>query len=177
MNIQAIGSGSTNSVQAAEKSSTNILFRIQALVFRINTQLSRLSEETQTRSQTMKKEYRVSSDKSASLQQKIGNFAPVIASLSLLTIFAAPAIAHHFHIQEDLSMSFNKSLADQIVPSCGQLITSNLSASQMRAQSISGLRQTEIGNEGQKTGEARDLQSELQQLLSNIRELYKKASS
>lgn len=154
----------------------NILFRLQELVCRINKQLSRLSEETQTRSQTMKKEYRISSEKAASMQQKIGNCAPIVSALSLFALFAAPEMGRRLNIPEDLSMHFNRSLADQAIPGLGQLMTSSLSARQMRAQSVSGLRQTEISNEGQKSGEARDLQSELQQLLSNARELYKKAS-
>jgi hypothetical protein len=173
MTIQKIASSSTPVIgRLTEKPCANILFRIQALVSRINIQLSRLSEETSARSQTMKKEYRISSAEAASLQAKIGNLSPIISGISLSMAFAGPEISRRFNI----SVEHFRPLVDQVIPGFGQLFTSHLSARQMRAQSVSSLRQTEIGNEGQKSGEARDLQSELQQLLSNLRELYKKAS-
>ena len=81
-----------------------------------------------------------------------------------------------FGVSVDQSLSFFKPLADQIVPSFGQWYSSNLSSQQMRETAVSQLRQTEIGNEGQKS-EGRDLLSELQQLLGNLRELFKKACS
>ncbi len=177
MTIQRIAASvKTPLVNAVETSSVNILHRIQALVCRINAQLSRLSEETQSRSQNMKKEYRVSSEKAASLQQRIGNFAPITSTVSLLALFATPEIGRRLHVPEELSMNFSRSIVDQAIPGLGQLFTSHFSAQQMRAQSVSSLRQTEISNEGTKSGEARDLQSELQQILTNIRDLYKKAS-
>jgi hypothetical protein len=173
MSIQRIASSAI--VPVVENNTGNILFRLQALICRINTQLSRLSEEGQTRSQTMKKEYRISSAKAADIQKRIGTSAPMFSGASFLTLLTGMAAASVFGVKVDQSLSFFKPVADQVVPSLGQWYSSNLSSEQMRESSISSLRQTEIGNEGQKSGEARDLQSELQQILANIRDLYKKA--
>lgn len=178
MTIQKIASSTAPMIApTVEKSTGNILFRIQALVCRINTQLARLSEEGQNRSQTMKKEYRISSAKAADIQKKIGTSAPMFSGASLMTVLTGVASAPVLGVTVDQSLSFFKPLADQVVPSFGQWYSSNLSSQQMRETSISQLRQTEIGNEGQKSTEARDLQSELQQILGNIRDLFKKASS
>lgn len=167
-----------------ENASGNILFRIQALVCRINTQLSRLSQETQSRSQTMKKEYRVASEKSADLTKEIGTWAPLISggalAVSLFTPWLENPIAKHLKLNDSQKETLNKVLIHKLpdlVSGLGQYKTGGLNAEQTKQGSISTLRNTEISNEGQKTGESQTLQSNLEQLLANIRDLFKKASS
>lgn len=157
------------------KPAKNILFTIQELVARINKQLSRLSEEGQTRSQTMKKEYRISCAKAANIQEQVGNASPITSGLSFLSMAVGSAASYVFGAKADTLAPICKVISEQ-VPSVGQWYTSNLIAKQMREQSISQLRQTEISNEGQKSGEARDFQSELQQIIAGLRDLFKKAS-
>lgn len=157
--------------------STNILFRLQELVCRINAQLSRLSQETQSRSQTMKKEYRVNTDKSANLTKIAGGWAPCISGAALAA--SGIGILANARFGQDAVKPWETTfgLIPNLVRGGGEWITSGLNAEISQANSVSSLRQTEISNEAQKSGEARDLQSELQQLLGNIRELFKKASS
>lgn len=164
----------TTKVAHPTEASGNILFRLQALVCRINAQLSRLSQETQSRSQTMKKEYRVATDKSASLTKSIGLFTPCISGAALIVGFAA-----NYQCGANPTTPFDKLLvgSPDLVHGCGKFLSSFYEAEIGQQNSISGLRQTEISNESQKSGEARDLQSELQQLLANIRELFKRAAS
>lgn len=188
MTIQRISPSTTPvPLQAMENLSGNILFRIQSLVCRINTQLSRLSQETQSRSQIMKKEYRVSSEKSADLQYRIGTISPISSAIALLGAGAAGFASLPFN---DTQKAFLGSFLDnmttlqplfgfskEFTPSIGIFYSSKLQSEKERETSISSLRQTEIQNESNKSGEARDLQQELQQILGNIRELFKKASS
>lgn len=176
MTIRNVASSTAaNMAPIVEKSAKNILFRIQALVGKINAQLSRLSEETTSRSQTMKKEYRISSAKAADLQYKQGSMAPVISGLSLLSLAVGAAASQVLKTNQESIQSVCNTISNQI-PSFGQWYSGSLGSQQMREQSISQLRQTEISNEGQKSGEARDFQSELQQIVAALRDLYKKAS-
>lgn len=161
---------SSHAAPIAEKATQNILFRIQELVSRINAQLSRLSEQGQERSQTMKKEYRISSAKGADLTKQSGTATLAISILSAVPLVIGLGVGAH--LQPVFQFA-----ANQMIPGCGQGYTGHLNAKQMREQSISGLRQTEISNEGQKSGEARDFQSELQQIIGALRQLFQKASS
>ncbi|HSX13564.1 MAG TPA: hypothetical protein VLE96_04000 [Chlamydiales bacterium] len=154
--------------------SVNILYRLQALVCKINSQLSILSQETQSRSQTMKKEYRVATDKSANLTKKVGSWSPCISGATLVTAFFGNMIVSKYATAKPYEGMIGKT--PDLMKGIGDLITSGLNAENAQANSIMQLRQTEISNEAQKSGEARDLQSELQQLLGNLRELFKKAA-
>ncbi len=171
------------STKVATAPSANILIRLQALVCKINAQLSRLSQETQSRSQTMKKEHRLATDKHAELTKAIGWWAPLIAGGSIASSFTGRALTYfnldvktYFNLDEK---SYEGALSQlpNFVKGFGELKTSRDQAGITEANSIIQLRQTEISNEAQKSGEARDLLSELQQVLANIREIFKKASS
>jgi gas vesicle protein len=177
-------------IQSIEKKefvqgSVNILFRLQELVCRINSQLSRLSQETQSRSQTMKKEYRLATDKSSKLTKDVGSLAPVITGGTLLAAGFCRYLTNDklTPLLNYLSLDRMKVLegflehAPGLVKSYGDLQTNSLQAEIFKAQSEKDMRNNEIQNESGKSGEARDLQSELQQLLANIRDLFKKASS
>jgi hypothetical protein len=170
-------STASHAAPIVEKATQNILFRIQELVSRINTQLSRLSEQGQERSQTMKKEYRISSAKGADLHKTIGYTTLATSAVSFVTICASSAISFLSKEAGDKFAPLIHLASQNLIPGIGNCVTGHLSSRQTREQAISSLRQTEIGNEGQKSGEARDFQSELQQIIGALRELFKKASS
>lgn len=156
----------------------NILYRIQELVCRINKQLSRLAEETGQRSQTMKKEYRVSSMNAANLQKKIGNVSLASSTINVFMAVSSVATSRFFtnDVQSILKWAATE-IGPQVVTGSRDWYSSHLGSQQSREQANYSLRQTELGNEAQKSGEARDLQSELQQILGNLRDLFRKACS
>lgn len=164
-------------MQEASERTGNILFRIQALVCRITSQLARLSQETQSRSQNMKKEYRAAYEKSADLTKEQGDYSPIIAGLSLASTGVCYLTSAYIGKEKADSFSLLFREIPGAVQSCGQMKMSYLSAESAKATAVKDLRSTELQNESTKSGEARDLQSELQQILGNIRELYKKASN
>lgn len=159
----------------SKDSYANVLSRIQELVARISTQLQRFSEETQNKSQKLKQEYRVSAGRSADLERKIGKNYLFQSTQSLLTqglieiASKKPEIAAFKDLMQHLDA--------QIISSGWKWREGNLRGSQEIEKSVYNLRQTEISNEGTKSGEAKDLQQELQGLLSSIRDMYRKASS
>lgn len=167
------------------QASVNILFRLQELVCRINSQLSRLSQETQSRSQTMKKEYRIATDKSVKITKEIGSWAPLISGGTLVAAGLARLITNDTlspvakYLSKEATHALEGSLgeAPSFLKSFGDLKIKSLESNSAQESSISSLRLNEIQNESGKSGEARDLQSELQQLLGNLRDLFKKASS
>lgn len=163
-------------------SGTNILYSLQALVCRINAQLSRLSQETQSRSQTMKKEYRVATDKSAMLTKKMGEIAPIFSSIALCGAGAVGFVSTQLTegmkpFQDKMAMAMPLFvLMKEFTPSVQTYMSQSLDAKRSLENSVSSLRQTEIQNESNKSGEARDLQSQLDSILANVRDLFKKAA-
>jgi hypothetical protein len=159
------------------KQAPSILFRIQELVCRITTQLSRMSEETRTDSKRMKKEYQESSAISVSMQRKIGLMAPSIGAVSFLITLSGQIPSKSWKELHPLITQCYTEYLPPIISSLGNAYaTGVLSANQIKAQSVSSLRQTELGNEGQKSGEAQNLQSALQSIFDAARELYRKAA-
>lgn len=153
----------------------NILSRIQELVCKISGQLQRLSEETSVKSQKLKGEYRVSAAKSADFERKIGKNYLLQSSQSLISTLAIAALSPKFDLKavEPLLQKIDS----EILGSGWKWREGNLRGAQETEKSIYNLRQTEISNEGTKSGEAKDLIQELQGLLSSIRDMYRKASS
>lgn len=179
MAISSVASSTTLLASKAVRTGcSNILYRIQELVCRINRQLSLLAEQTGQRSQTMKKEYRVSSANAANLQKRIGNVSLTSSTVNVIVMLSAGIAGRYCssEIQTVLQRGASE-FFPQIVKGSADWYSSLLSSEQSREQANYSLRQTELGNEAQKSGEARDLQSELQQILNNLRDLFRKASS
>lgn len=172
MSIPAISSElaiqAAPALAAVSAEAPNFIIRIQALVGRILVQLGRMSDETRSREETLKKEYRIKSLAGAEYQKQQGNAAPVISVAAILIGMSQS------HFSEAFAPAV-KMISEQ-TPNMASLYTSRLAASQMMAQSESSLRQTEISNLGQKGGEARDFQSEVVSLLNNARDILKRAS-
>ena len=198
MTISSISLSKTSQNLTEIHSYGNILSRIQDLVCKISGQLQRLSEETSVKSQKLKAEYRVSAGKSADLERKIGKNSMLCASQMLISSLAlgvldpkneaeglkpllgqinAALATLNPNIGLDLLHPFLQTVNSEILGSGWKWREGNLRGSQEIEKSIYNLRQTEISNEGTKSGEAKDLLQELQGLLSSIRDMYRKASS
>lgn len=176
MEINSISLSETPQNFDASRSYGNILSRIQDLVCKISGQLQKLSEETSVKSQKLKAEYRVSAAKSADFERKIGKSSVLRSSQSLVSYLALAALSPKFNLAESEHLLLQK-IDSEILGSGWQWREGNLRGAQEIEKSIYNLRQTEISNEGTKSGEAKDLLQELQGLLSSIRDMYRKASS
>jgi hypothetical protein len=168
------------SIQTLKKApEMNYVFRIQELVNRILSQLSRFSEQSKIQSEALKKDYKFNSMEAARLQEKIGTLAPLFTGAVLLAsgLHAGlrSTIQENSHIAVQTFTDLLPKLTDQ-VPVARDLYISRIQADQMRKQSKSALENTEIANEGQKSGEGSNFQQELLGLLNNVRESFKRVA-
>lgn len=150
-------------------SNVNFVARIRMLVFQLLEQTSRISENDRKQLETMKREYRISSNDAAGLTRKIGNAAPWISGVA----FVVSLSQFMWTNPDDRGMI--KFLADQI-PNAGSMFTSRHSARQAELQAISSLRLQEIQIKGSKTGSENFVQ-ELKQFYTSLLQEFAKASS
>ena len=166
------------------KSLVSILFRMQALVARINTQLGVFSEQSQTASQKKKREYQMNTAKTADFQRQIGDTAyrSSLWSLALTggcgTICAVLCDKNVQLLSEKYAGTLSGLCAGvgNLKKLGGDWHAQDLSAKQTITASTYSILQTEMNNEGQKSSEAQDFKSMLTQFFSGVLELYKKAS-
>lgn len=179
MTIPAVANkAASQAVQQILKKETNYVFMIQELVNRILSQLSRFSEQSKTQSDALKKDYKVNSEGAARLQEKIGTLAPVFAGamFAMGSIHAGiKSFSSESHLALNTFVNQIPRIAEQ-VPMARDFYISRVQADQMRKSSKSTLDNTEIANEGQKSGEGSNFQQELLGLLNNVRESFKRAT-
>ncbi len=177
--------------KAVESSGGNLLYCIQALVLRINSQLSQLSRNSQEDSQKMKKEYRIYSAKTADFQRKQGanswwfsqgSLASTVLGLGVGTLVSSPKGNEFFKMESKTGellggaiQGLGKTISDGI-GAYGQDSTSELRKDETIANARFSLLQTEIGNKDAQSSDQSNLKQILDQILSSIREAFRSAS-
>lgn len=162
------------------------LFRLQNLINQMTAQLGRLSEESHHSMATKKKEYRISSEKAAVLHEDLGKIGPygTGAGLALTaTAFAVVSCVSKGYLSPESTLATfaqNKELVTWIKDvGINQGVGVYLSygqAKEQRYNSTAAIRQTDIQNEGNKSGDTVSISTALGELSRSVLESLKRAS-
>lgn len=164
------------------KPSLSYLYRLQNLINQMTAQLGRLSEESHNSMALKKREYRVSSEKAATIHESTGNIAPCGTFLSLGLQATAAAVAFYAKQGHLSGQGFAAAqpllnwAAEHAVPGGVNLYTHKKQADEQRQNSTASIRQIDVQNEGNKSGDSVSISTVLGELSRAIRDSLASAS-